>query len=725
MKRFRISFLFSFIFLVSNTSTLAQTGEEYFNKGVAQGQKKQYYAAIDNFNKAISNNYNIAYSYLFIGQCYSHLGKYESAIQNMLLAEKKDPSMASAQRWIASTYYHLNKQDSGLIHINNAIKLDPQAADGFYIRGYFNLYHKNLEESLTDFNKAIQLDPASTQYYLGRCNLYLNQEKYDNAIEDLNTLISIHPQSYDAYNYRASVYLFLGKYANSIYDYEKAIDIDKNKEKSIAIINILTPLARLKRFEEAAKYYSTYQTNYTKDPLEITRRAYPEPYIEAITQSIPKKEYQSAFKKIVEAEKLHTSNEEVTDFSFNPLSKKALSNILSLKGYVLSKLNKPNEASQAYEQSLLINNLQPDIEEALELLTNKTSVDILSDKTAPSLKILEPSANNRSVIIDDGNQTSNKKQIRGIATDESGIRNIQINNKAVAHEANGYFEVTVPITEGDNLFNIVVTDNNANSYSELIQLKTRGVKIPNSDINKEYPQIQEDIVYHAILIAENEYADNKLDDLSGPSSDMEKIYQILIKNYSFLPQNISKLINKGKNDILETIVTKTNSLSAKDNVLIFYAGHGIMIKQPDGKEEGFLIPSDATKGKEFTYLRGEELVNAFKYSKARHILIMADACFAGSLFRSAENEIPASVEEAFKEPSRKLMASGNRTIVPDTSPFIAHLQTALLNNRKKYITAEQLLNTFKDQYINSTHLNLQYYPIAGLDLGGQFVFKRK
>jgi hypothetical protein len=170
---------------------------------------------------------------------------------------------------------------------------------------------------------------------------------------------------------------------------------------------------------------------------------------------------------------------------------------------------------------------------------------------------------------------------------------------------------------------------------------------------------------------------------------------------------------------------KANDLNENDNLLIFYAGHGEMIKLPNNKEEGFILPSDATKGSQVTYIRGDDLIRTFEFSKAKHILVIADACFAGSLLRNMEKEAEASVVEAYKDQSRKVMASGNRTIVPDESAFIANLRTAFLNNRKKYITAEQLLNSFKDDYTNKTRLNLQYYPIAGLDLGGQFVFKRK
>jgi glycosylphosphatidylinositol transamidase (GPIT) subunit GPI8 len=207
---------------------------------------------------------------------------------------------------------------------------------------------------------------------------------------------------------------------------------------------------------------------------------------------------------------------------------------------------------------------------------------------------------------------------------------------------------------------------------------------------------------------------------------MRKIYRLLLNNYNFTPENTDTLLNATKTTILETIINKANAMGENDNLFIFYAGHGEMIKQPDNSEEGFLLPQDAMKGKLSSYISSDDLLRTIKYSKAQHILFVADACFAGSLFRDIEKEAPAPVADAYKDKSRKLLASGNRTAVPDQSEFIEFFRLALQENKEKYITAEQLIDTFKNQYRASTKLSLQYFPIKNVeDLGGQFVFKRK
>jgi hypothetical protein len=277
----------------------------------------------------------------------------------------------------------------------------------------------------------------------------------------------------------------------------------------------------------------------------------------------------------------------------------------------------------------------------------------------------------------------------------------------------------------------VALDNNSNSTSENVVIE--GGKInekpqPAPAVAKaiDIPALANTSAYHALLIAESDYTDNGIKNLAGTRTDMRKMYKLLVNNYNFSNSNTDTLVNATKVNILESLIQKANAMKENDNLFIFYAGHGQMIKHEDGSEEGFLVPVDAGKNKTSSYISSDDLVRTIKYSKAKHILFVADACFAGGLFRDIAADAPEPVAEAYKDKSRKLLASGNRQAVPDESEFIEYLRLALQENKQKYITAEQLIDSFKNQYKTTTHLQLQYYPIKNVDdLGGQFVFTRK
>ena len=235
-------------------------------------------------------------------------------------------------------------------------------------------------------------------------------------------------------------------------------------------------------------------------------------------------------------------------------------------------------------------------------------------------------------------------------------------------------------------------------------------------------------VYHAILIGENTYEDKAFNPLPGTLNDVRKIYHLLTTKYTFETGNVDTMMNSSKASILRRINAVAKNMAENDNLLIFYAGHGWLKKYNDGtgRQEGFLVPSDASKGEEVSFIDNQDIGVILKRSNAKHILFIADACFAGALFRDLPDDTPVSVAEAYKDKSRKLLSSGNEQAVSDESDFVEYLRLALQENRTKYITAMELVNSFRKDYSNKTNMQLQYVPIQNVDdHGGEFVFIRR
>src|SRR5579871_2939435 len=669
----------------------AQTAQDYANKGLNLYKNKQYDEALKNLDKAIKLNPDYEFAYQIRGNLFFAIKDYNNAY----------------------------------LDYSDAIDISPNNAINYYNRA--NAFHamKYYDSAILDYNKSISLKPNYAVAYGNRAMVYNNKKMYDLAIDDFTKAILFDSTLSYAFNNRGLAYLSNGQYELSVNDFKKAIAMDVNRERPYVIINIIEPLARLYRFQEAVSYYNDFRARYVKGYIDEPFWEFFKKYIETVTQNLSKNDYANALTNLSQAEKLYNTQNK-TEGSEN-YGKRGYSSILALKGYVLEQLNNPDAAKQYYEQALIMNEHEPEVSAALQKLSQKKEALVQTDNAPPVINMLEPDANTRSISVEDDKVATTKQRIRGQAVDASGIKSIMLNNTPLKVEENGYFDTTVNLNAGVNVFTIVATDKHANSISQNVQIVTGKnvaggapvVKADNSTLNYNP-------VYHAILIAETDYADKNIPSLQGPKSDMLKIYNLLVNNYVFAPENTDTLVNATRANILESIIKKANAMSDNDNLFIFYAGHGQMITQPDQSEEGFLVPQDAVKNLLSTYISSDDLLRTIKYSKAKHILFVADACFAGSLFRDISADAPAPVAEAYKDKSRKLLASGNRTAVPDKSDFIEYLRLALQENHQHYITAEQLIDSFKNQYTNTTHLTLQYYPIRNVDdLGGQFVFMRK
>ncbi len=137
--------------------------------------------------------------------------------------------------------------------------------------------------------------------------------------------------------------------------------------------------------------------------------------------------------------------------------------------------------------------------------------------------------------------------------------------------------------------------------------------------------------YHALLVGINNYKDPGIPDLDTPVSDVNEM-EILLKNkYGF---KVTRLINqsaskKGIYDALRTLVSKAKP---EDSVLIYFAGHGDYDRLTDG---GWWIPWDARQGDSFSYLDNVLTQKLIASMKARHVLLISDSCYSGTLFGKA------------------------------------------------------------------------------------------
>ncbi len=703
------------------------------NAGMYQGlgftyfRKKAYDSAMACYNRSLSINQNMPYTYIYRAQLYQALDKPELALKDYDAAIAASTNSPAGYVNRGNYYYGRKMYATALKDYNQAVALDPNSDVNLNNRGNcYNLLNRT-DSAFTDFNKSLGLKADNAPAYRGRGACYRKKNQFDLAMADYNAALKLDPRSMYTYNDRGLLEVNMGLYQQAVDDYRKAIAIDSGKKSSYAIINIIEPLTRLRQFSEAAGYYTDYQNNYSKGYIESPSWAFYKKYMEAVTQNLARSDFAGALPVIKNAEQLYNTKSGIDQG--DDFQKRNYSSILALEGFVQQQLNNTEVARQVYDEAILLNKNQPDVLASIQKINEKKLLAVAQDNSNPVIKILEPGAKSRSISVEDDKVASMRQSIRGQAIDPSGIKSLKLNNSPLKVEENGYFDTTVVLKPGVNIFTLLATDNNANSVSETIQLTTGADKPGNAAVTTvdNKPPVDYNPVYHAILIAESDYADTKhIPSLTGPLTDMQKIFTVLTGNYYFQPENVDTLVNAKKITILETIVKRANEMGENDNLFIFYAGHGEMITHPDNSEEGFLLPQDAERGALSTYISSDDLVRTIRYSKAKHILFVADACFAGSLFRDLPAEAPATVAEAYKDKSRRLLASGNRTRVPDQSEFIEDLRLALQENREGYITAEQLIDRFKGDYSKSTHLQLQYNPIKNVDdLGGQFVFKRK
>lgn len=258
------------------------------------------------------------------------------------------------------------------------------------------------------------------------------------------------------------------------------------------------------------------------------------------------------------------------------------------------------------------------------------------------------------------------------------------------------------------------------SNTEATPTPTRSLVLQNTPTNAQQQKVG---TYHALIIGVQNYQDNSVKDLQFPLRDATNFKNILVKKYGFQPQNIIFLTDPTRSEVLKSLNTLREHVKHDDNVVIFYAGHGYYDQKV---KEGYWLPSDAVEEDDSNWLANANLSTKLKGIDAKHILLISDSCFGGSIFkpsRSAFADANRSITNYYEKRSRKGMTSGTLKTVPDESVFAKYLLKSLTNNNSKYLTASKLFYNFNDAVANNSENAPQFGTLHNVgDEGGQFVF---
>jgi hypothetical protein len=120
-------------------------------------------------------------------------------------------------------------------------------------------------------------------------------------------------------------------------------------------------------------------------------------------------------------------------------------------------------------------------------------------------------------------------------------------------------------------------------------------------------------------------------DLKNAKGDMATICGELQSEYHFSKKNAIILSDSlaTRRNILDTLRFLAKSIREKDNLIIYFAGHGYYSEKTD---MGFWIPSDAGS-KTSSFISCEQLrANGLATNSALHVVLFIDACYSSSIF---------------------------------------------------------------------------------------------
>ena len=569
----------------------------------------------------------------------------------------------------------------------------------------------NYGDAEADYTEAL-MRARDPDLYVNRAMVCICAKEFEKAEIDLNEAIRLfteHQPSYLKSNFfiledRGRVYHYLGDYKSAIKDFKDALD----NGSMMAYIELLSSLFSSQRFYDVKLYSDSILRNVSSvSILSDSSFYFYTSALNDISNNAPTEKSLSFTEHALSIYK-NSDNRCFQGFYYD---------LLSLKAYIESHLGYDSLSYEDYKKIYAVNNQQPDIREKIDNLKIKLGIDA----TPPVITLINPQVNTNSFAT--MTTTKTKVEIYGNVFDSSGVASLQVNRIPCKVEEDGTFVSKVELQTGKNEIFIAAVDKYDNKIEKKFVIDVQSKEETNED-TAGIPELVSKANYHAILIGEDVYQDNKFPELNNPVKDAKELKEILQKNYLFDEANIKVLPNSKKTDIIDTITDICKNLTEDDNLLIFFAGHGAIRKDRNTVRGGYLVPSDAKSGSWSTYISSDDLREAIASgSAAKHILFLVDACYGGQLLRSVMDDASSQIKHAYMYKSRRFIASGNLEEVADKGEFIASLKENLKNNADKYLPAEKLYMAVKTNVTSTTPI-YERINDAG-DMGGDFIFIRR
>ncbi len=227
-----------------------------------------------------------------------------------------------------------------------------------------------------------------------------------------------------------------------------------------------------------------------------------------------------------------------------------------------------------------------------------------------------------------------EREIVGKVTSETNLLLVTLNDQTMAISSTGVFKHKVPIRSADTLVDVVAVDQEGNRSQKKFVLALAAPS-PAVDaavertvaVTPTIPDIEFG-EYHALLIGNNEY--HHLPDLLTPTRDVEAIKEVLLQRYKF--KNVVTLTNATRYDIITQMNKLRRDLTEKDNLVIYYAGHGELDRV---NLKGQWLPVDAEPQSTANWISNSALTELVNAIPAKHVLVVADSCYSGIMTRSA------------------------------------------------------------------------------------------
>jgi|JI61114BRNA_FD_contig_111_30203_length_2242_multi_3_in_0_out_0_1 hypothetical protein len=362
-----------------------------------------------------------------------------------------------------------------------------------------------------------------------------------------------------------------------------------------------------------------------------------------------------------------------------------------------------------------------------------------------NFNILEPSlvatrGRNTAIVRGPG-----KRSIVGRVTSPKTIKQVTVNGVQTAVAANGTFNAEVDVAQAGTAVKVVALEQSGVrgelQFTMLPQASGSNTGATAASGSGGVGSLPRDVKlgrYFAVIIGNNTYRDAQYPSLKSAVSDATAVSNVLQKRYGY---QTTLVLNASRLEMLTALSSMRDKMKPEDNLLVYYAGHGEL---SGNGATGYWVPTDGAANNAKSWISNAAISDILNTMPAKHIMVVADSCYSGSMTRAAVPNLAAAsspdkwnayVKTMASGRSRTALTSGGVQPVPDTGSgnhsYFARAFLNVLQDNNRLMEAQRLYREVSTSLaLNSINSpipqNPQYAPIryAGHE-SGDFFFMPK
>lgn len=229
------------------------------------------------------------------------------------------------------------------------------------------------------------------------------------------------------------------------------------------------------------------------------------------------------------------------------------------------------------------------------------------------------------------------RELVGRVTAPAGLLSFNVNDQIATVDANGLFKTQIRMAKAATPVRMVAVDRRGRNT--MLDFSLVPEDVSETPIKPAAPRAKpgEYGQYYALVIGNQEYL--HLPKLDTAVADARAVADVLQKRYGF---KVTILVNATRYQILSELNKLRTRLTEKDNLMIYYAGHGELDR---ANLRGHWLPVDAEHDNDANWISSVAITDILNSMNAKHVLVVADSCYSGAMTRNSIGQLDAGMSD--------------------------------------------------------------------------------